>query len=84
LTGSEEIAVVIGINKCGSGATCSSPEDSMGTVLYNGPFDPQFHETSLPPYQNFTLEIPEGVATDTGIVTVAHFSLVGVSEITLS
>jgi hypothetical protein len=55
----------------------------MGTVLYNGPFDPQFHETYLPPYQNFSLEIPEGAATDNGIVTVAHFSLVGVSEITL-
>ncbi|KAF3402998.1 hypothetical protein DPV78_003654 [Talaromyces pinophilus] len=79
LTGSQEIAVVIGINKCGSGATCSSPEDSMGTVLYNGPFDPQFHETYLPPYQNFSLEIPEGAATDNGIVTVAHFSLVGAS-----
>jgi hypothetical protein len=52
----------------------------MGTVLYNGPFDPQFHETNLPPYQNFTLEIPEGVATDNGIVTLAHFSLVGVCE----
>ncbi|GAM33562.1 hypothetical protein TCE0_011r00542 [Talaromyces pinophilus] len=64
---------------CGSGATCSSPEDSMGTVLYNGPLDPQFHETYLPPYQNFSLEIPEGAATDNGIVTVAHFSLVGAS-----
>lgn len=84
LTGSEEIAVVIGINKCSSGATCSSPEESMGTVLYNGPFDPQFHETYLPPYQNFTLEIPEGLATENGIVTVAHFSLVGVSKIALS
>lgn len=52
----------------------------MGTVLYNGPFDPQFHETYLPPYQNFTLEIPEGVAAENGIVTVAHFSLVGVSK----
>lgn len=79
LTGSEEIAVVIGINKCSSGATCIPPEDSMGTVMYNGPFNPQFHETYLPPYQNFTLEIPESVATGNGIVTVAHFSLVGAS-----
>lgn len=51
----------------------------MGTVLYNGPFDPQYHEYYMPPYQNFTLEIPEGVETDDAIVTVAHFSLVGVS-----
>ncbi|EED14702.1 conserved hypothetical protein [Talaromyces stipitatus ATCC 10500] len=79
LTGSQEIAVVIGISKCNSGGRCASPDESMGTVLYNGPFNPQFHETALPPYQNFTLEIPESAATDNGLVTVAHFSLVGAS-----
>lgn len=30
----------------------------MGTILYNGPFKPQFHESELLPYENFTVKIP--------------------------
>lgn len=80
MTGSEEIAVVIGINKCNEAGVCASPDESMGTVLYNGPFNPEFHEYNMPPYQNFSLLVPASAAAQQGIVTVAHFSLVGVSD----
>lgn len=79
MTGSEEIAVVIGINQCNEAGVCASPDESMGIVLYNGPFNPEFHEYNMPPYQNFSLLVPASAATQHGIVTVAHFSLVGVS-----
>lgn len=51
----------------------------MGTILYNGPFNPQRYETSLPPYQNFTMQVPSSVPIGTALIGVAHFSLVAVS-----
>ncbi|KAG2135182.1 uncharacterized protein EDB93DRAFT_1171184 [Suillus bovinus] len=76
LTGSEEVAVVIGIQSC-PGSPCISPADYMGQILYNGPFDPQFHETYLPPYDNFTVQIPSSIANGTALLGVAHVTLVG-------
>ncbi|KAK9234765.1 hypothetical protein V1525DRAFT_459132 [Lipomyces kononenkoae] len=76
LTGSDEIAVVIGIQQCPNGE-CTSPDASLGTVLYQGGFDPQFHGPQ-PPYQNFTVQIPE-YSCGPAIIGVAHMSLVGAS-----
>ncbi|KAG6329264.1 hypothetical protein ID866_9824 [Astraeus odoratus] len=76
LTGSEEVAVVIGFQSCGTSA-CISPADYMGVILYNGPFNPQYHETTLPPYENFTVQIPTSASTGTGLVGVAHVTLIG-------
>ncbi|CRG90985.1 [NU+] prion formation protein 1 [Talaromyces islandicus] len=77
LTGSNEIAVVIGISPCHDGK-CTSPSASMGTVLYQGGFDPEFHNGVQPPYQNFTVEIPNEIS-GLAMLGVAHFSLVGAS-----
>ncbi|KAG0709263.1 hypothetical protein DFH29DRAFT_978825 [Suillus ampliporus] len=75
LTGSEEVAVVIGLQSC-QGMPCIDPADFMGHILYNGPFNPQYHETYNPPYQNFTVQIPSNFA-GTALLGVAHVTLVG-------
>ena len=53
----------------------------MGTILYQGPFDLQLHEPSQPPYQKFTVTLPNLIAAGNAQINVAHASLVGVSEI---
>jgi len=50
----------------------------MGRILYNGPFDPQYHEPYNPPYENFTVQIPSNMV-GTALIGVAHVTLVGVS-----
>ncbi|KAK9351082.1 hypothetical protein V1505DRAFT_180440 [Lipomyces doorenjongii] len=79
LTASDEIAVVIGIQQCPNG-TCTSPDASMGTVVYQGAFYPEFHGTQPPyvPYENFSVQIPVGLSGP-AIIGVAHMSLVGAS-----
>lgn len=49
----------------------------MGTIVYNGPFRPEHHESGLPPYQNFSVNVPEAFATGTAQLNIAHVSLVG-------
>ncbi|OQE09338.1 hypothetical protein PENFLA_c107G10169 [Penicillium flavigenum] len=49
LTDSTEIAVVIGISSCASIA-CRPAGEVMGTILYNGDFDPQYYEASSREY----------------------------------
>ena len=81
LTGSEEIAVVIGVQSCATRA-CIPPSELLGTILYNGPFNPQFPVGNVPPYQpfeNFTVQIPSTLPTGTALIGVAHFTLIGVS-----
>ncbi|KAH8689363.1 hypothetical protein BGW36DRAFT_433367 [Talaromyces proteolyticus] len=77
LTGSNEIAIVIGISPCRDGK-CTSPADSMGTILYKGGYDPEFHNGVQPPYQNFTVEVPKDIS-GLALIGVTHLSLVGAS-----
>ncbi|KAH0826866.1 hypothetical protein J3R83DRAFT_4404 [Lanmaoa asiatica] len=76
LTGSEEVAVAIGLQSCPN-RPCTPPSSFMGSILYNGPFDPVYHEPYLPPYQNFTVQVPSSVATGTALIGVAHVTLIG-------
>ncbi|KAJ5904717.1 uncharacterized protein N7473_001633 [Penicillium subrubescens] len=76
LTGSTEIAVVIGVSSCASIA-CRPAGEVMGTILYQGPFDPQHHESSQPPYQNFTVTLPNLIAAGNAQINVARAALVG-------
>ncbi|KAJ7202018.1 hypothetical protein GGX14DRAFT_463557 [Mycena pura] len=84
LTGSTEIAIVIGFQSCtGFPAGCPPPADLMGTILFNGPYDPEFHTDvtpSKPPYQNFTVTIPASAPKGPAQLNLAHFALVGASE----
>jgi hypothetical protein len=76
LTGSTEVALVIGVLSCASRA-CPPPQDVMGTILYNGPYDPEFRTVGKPPYQNFSIEVPANFAKGPAQLNVAHISLVG-------
>lgn len=50
----------------------------MGTILYNGKFNPQYHETSQPPYQNFSVKVPTDFTSGNAQINVAHATLIGV------
>ncbi|KAH7889170.1 hypothetical protein F5I97DRAFT_1934137 [Phlebopus sp. FC_14] len=76
LTGSEEVAVVIGFQSC-VGRPCVSPADYMGQILYNGPFNPQYHDPENPPYENFTVNIPSNAAHGIALIGVSHVTLIG-------
>lgn len=72
------MAVAIGITSCSSG-TCYPADEVMGSILYNGKFHPVYHETTQPPYQNFTVTIPDSLASGKAQINVAHATLIGVS-----
>ena len=72
------MAVAIGISSCASNV-CVEADEVMGTILYNGKFNPQYHEPSQPPYQNFSVKIPAEFTAGTAQINVAHATLIGVS-----
>ncbi|OQD73197.1 hypothetical protein PENDEC_c016G01355 [Penicillium decumbens] len=76
LTGSTEMAVAIGISSCAS-TTCNQADEVMGSILYNGKFNPQYHEYYQPPYQNFSVKIPADFTSGTAQINVAHATLIG-------
>ncbi|KAF7304334.1 hypothetical protein HMN09_00835200 [Mycena chlorophos] len=87
LTPSTEIAIVIGLSSCASSTGCPAPEDSMGTALYNGPFDPQYQDDGASPnypHQNFTVTIPANTEKGQAQLNVAHFALVGAVQYVLT
>ncbi|KAJ7244431.1 hypothetical protein B0H12DRAFT_1309555 [Mycena haematopus] len=79
LTGSTEVAIIVGLWHCGgSESVCPPPSEVLGTILYNGPYAPEFHNSdSKPPYQNFTVKIPLDAPIGKAQLGVAHLSLVG-------
>ncbi|KAL0568817.1 hypothetical protein V5O48_013161 [Marasmius crinis-equi] len=80
LTGSQEVAIVIGYQSCANSA-CRPPADGIQGVLYSGPFNPQFGPSGdgLPPHQNFDVTIPASTPKGTAQLTLYHFSLVAAS-----
>ena len=50
----------------------------MGQILYNGPYSPRFHESMLPPYENFTVQIPSSASAGAALIGVVHVTLIGV------
>ncbi|KAJ7148747.1 hypothetical protein C8R43DRAFT_1008648 [Mycena crocata] len=82
LTGSTEVAIVIGILSCSrfSPQTCPPPTDIIGSVMYKGQYNPEFHtnvSASKPPHQNFTLTIPASMQKGPAQISLTHLSLVG-------
>ncbi|KAF9265350.1 hypothetical protein L218DRAFT_957536 [Marasmius fiardii PR-910] len=76
-----EVGIVIGIASCASGSGCIAPADGgIGTILYNGSFNPQFKSGSpLPPHQNFTVQISENIQKGAAQLSLTQFSLIGAS-----
>ncbi|KAF9058875.1 hypothetical protein BDP27DRAFT_1239907 [Rhodocollybia butyracea] len=93
LTGSQEIALIIGLASCTNCPAwnyCASFLCTFSRLLLtfccsctNGGFDPEFTSEpgtgSLPPHQNFTLTVPSTFPQGPAQLGVAHFALVGVS-----
>jgi hypothetical protein len=77
LTGSKEIAIVIAIQSCPTG-NCLPVSEDMGTILYAGPFNPQFGSGAFDPYEDFSVQVPASFATGQAQLGLAHFNLVGV------
>ncbi|KAF8218120.1 hypothetical protein K438DRAFT_1796336 [Mycena galopus ATCC 62051] len=79
LTGSTEIAIVIGLLFCGgTRSTCLPPSSTLGTILYSGGYAPEVHTGVAK--QNFTVEIPSTAQVGKSQLGLAHFSLVGAGE----
>ncbi|KAJ5514393.1 hypothetical protein N7463_003945 [Penicillium fimorum] len=76
LSPSKEMGVAIGLSSCKS-SPCRDADEVLGTILYNGPFNPQYHEPSLPPYENFTVTVPDSAILGKSQVNVAHAALIG-------
>ncbi|RAK95673.1 uncharacterized protein BO80DRAFT_497561 [Aspergillus ibericus CBS 121593] len=52
-----EIGLGIGIESCTNG--CPDPTGSLGTLVYNGGYDPQLGPGIHDEYQNFTITVPD-------------------------
>jgi len=73
---STDVAIVIGVLPCSNGAC---PSSELGTILYTGPFNPTYATPpgSLPPHQNFSVQVPSDFAAGSAQIGVAHLYLVG-------
>ncbi|KAG1899763.1 uncharacterized protein F5891DRAFT_1036309 [Suillus fuscotomentosus] len=76
LTGSKEIAIVIAIQSCPTG-DCLPISEDMGTILYEGPFNPQYGPGAEDPYEDFSVQVPASFATGQAQLGLAHFNLIG-------
>jgi len=68
---------VLGLEPCQT--ECRNPADGLGTILYNGGFDPEFRMAGLPPHQNFTIIIPSTTPKGKAVLGLTHIALIGVS-----
>ncbi|KAN0076804.1 hypothetical protein V8E55_010659 [Tylopilus felleus] len=74
LTGSQDVAVVIGFVSCSSATECPDVTERLGEILYSGSYSPQLYNSGGNPYQNFTVAIPSGYSGPVQL-GVAHFYL---------
>ena len=72
--------MAIGFWPCAARCADEDVTDVLGDVVYRGPYSPQLLAPSAPPYQNFTVTVPEALSGRTEVsLNVAHLALVGVS-----
>ncbi|KAJ3909361.1 hypothetical protein F5879DRAFT_83510 [Lentinula edodes] len=78
LSSSQEVSIVIGLAPCGE-TECPDPQSELGEILYQGPFNPQYATPpdSLPPHQNYSLQVLASFAVGRATLAVAHLSLIG-------
>ncbi|KAF9256809.1 hypothetical protein L218DRAFT_965961 [Marasmius fiardii PR-910] len=78
-----QVGLVIGLANCDSeGPGCVPPsEGGIGTILYNGPFNPTFSDEWLPAHQNYTVKIPDEFKKGRAQISTTQFALVGESLI---
>ncbi|KAF5348969.1 hypothetical protein D9758_014216 [Tetrapyrgos nigripes] len=79
ISSSEEVGIVIGLRSCPSNIqACLDPSLTMGTILYNGDFNPQFGN-EIQPHMNVTVQIPADTPKGSAQLNFAHFFLLGAS-----
>ncbi|KAJ9492555.1 hypothetical protein VN97_g664 [Penicillium thymicola] len=76
LSSSKEMGVAIGLSSCAS-SPCRDADEVLGTILYNGPFNPVYHESNLPPYENLTVTVPASATLGKSQINIAHAALIG-------
>ncbi|KGO71948.1 hypothetical protein PITC_026680 [Penicillium italicum] len=76
LSSSKEMGLAIGLSSCAS-SPCRDADEVLGTILYNGAFNPVYHEYNLPPYENFTVTVPASATLGKSQINVAHAALIG-------
>ena len=74
-----EVGVAITLHHC-TQTPCESANDSLGSVLYTGPFNPQRSSPTTQPVQGFPVVIPTSFESGPAVFSVVHASLVGVSS----
>ena len=72
-----EIGIAITLHPC-SQSPCENADDSLGTVLYTGPYNPQRTSPTTQPVQGFSVVIPTSFESGPALISVVHSSLVGV------
>ncbi|KAK7051452.1 hypothetical protein VNI00_004426 [Paramarasmius palmivorus] len=78
----DPVGIALGIQSCSSSASgCFAPNSVLGTILYQGPYNPQYSTEafSLPPHQNFTVAIPADFPKGQAQIGLAGLTIVGAS-----
>ncbi|KIK99432.1 hypothetical protein PAXRUDRAFT_526999 [Paxillus rubicundulus Ve08.2h10] len=73
----ETIGIAIGLQSCPNGSGCYTADESIGTILYTGLFNPSFGPEYYGPYQDFAVTIPSSTPAGQANLAVADFFLVG-------
>ncbi|KAF9465598.1 hypothetical protein BDZ94DRAFT_1214424 [Collybia nuda] len=80
IQGSTEVGIVIGLQSCPvtNPYPCAPPNEQVGSILYNGKYNPQLHEMPGRPYQNFTVTVPDvDYFAGRAQLSVSRFHLIG-------
>ncbi|KAG6902358.1 hypothetical protein C0995_001155 [Termitomyces sp. Mi166 len=82
MSSSAEVGLVIGIMPCPPPGCFLLSSDIMGTILYNGDYDSEYHAEApdKPPHQNFTVTIPSFIPNGTALLGILRVSLLGASS----
>lgn len=83
IMGSREVGLVLSFQYCQKPNPCPPATNQLGSVLFIGQFNPQFHEIPGQPYQNFTVTIPDFDFWKPGPAQIiaTRFHLIGVSSL---
>lgn len=79
LTGSEEVSIAIGFWPCAGHCADQDMTQVLGEVAYAGHYTPLLISPGVPPFENFTVGVPDYFKAGEVSLNVAHFSLIGVS-----
>ncbi|KAI0645580.1 hypothetical protein C8Q79DRAFT_1001147 [Trametes meyenii] len=79
LTGSQEVAIAIGLEACTTGDCSTLPDQDVGRVLFHGEYAPTA-DAAGNVTQTFSVQVPTDLAAGPARLSVAHFAIVGASN----